>query len=266
VEYRSDGTRADPSSDRELLIIDKTQGVKWHNGGQLQFGPDGLLYVSMGDSARNFFDGLPNPPRTADPKNNAQNPDLLFGKLLRLDVDARRPKPEIAAYGLRNAWRFSFDRATDDLFIADVGQFEHEEVDFLPNGRFDEQLNFGWSIYEGLEPYNRRHRLATQGGLVWPVLTYEHGAGPIYCPGRGSIIGGYVYRGTGIPGLAGRYVFGDYCTGELWSLRIENGAAVDVRKEPESVSSLSSFGEDADGELYATALVDGIVYKLVPAG
>jgi glucose/arabinose dehydrogenase len=255
--------RADPSSRRELLAIDKTDGVKWHNGGQLHFGPDGLLYVSMGDSARNPYDNLgPPQPPAADPDNNAQNLELLFGKLLRLDVDAERAEPEIAAYGLRNLWRFSFDRENGDLYLADVGQFAWEEVNHVPAGTTG-LLNFGWSIFEAGAYYNREHELGGAGELVWPILRYGHGP-QLYCSIRGSITGGYVYRGEAIPKLRGRYVFGDYCSGEIWTTRIVNGKATETRKEPLQVIGLASFGEDAGGELYAASITTGAVYRLAP--
>jgi glucose/arabinose dehydrogenase len=262
VEYRVEDARAAPASARTLLSIDRPEGVKWHNGGQLQFGPDGRLYVSSGDAARNPYDGMPNPPRTPDPDNNAQNLELLFGKLLRLDVDDESPEPQLVAYGLRNAWRFSFDRETGDLVIADVGQFAREEIDFVPAGT-DDVLNFGWSVYEGTMRFNGEHPLGDLGQLVWPILEYQHPPGPLYCPGRASITGGYVSRGSAVPELRGRYVFGDYCSGELWTLRIADGKATEVRMEPAEVIAISSFGEDARGELYATALNEGTVYRLV---
>jgi glucose/arabinose dehydrogenase len=261
VEYRSDGERVLPETARELLVIDKPEGVKWHNGGQLQFGPDGLLYVSIGDAARNPLDPIQGPhPTTADPDNHAQNLSLLFGKLLTIDVDSSTPRIRIAAYGLRNTWRFSFDRANGDLYLADVGQFKYEEIDYLPSG-FGTVPNFGWSIYEGNRTYNGDHLLGDVGQLVWPVVVYAHGS-PRYCDIRGSITGGYVYRGESIPELRGRYLFGDFCSNEVWSLRIEGDRAVELRKEPVEVPAIVSFGEDADGELYAVALLEGTVYRL----
>ena len=262
VEYQAEGKRADPASAREIFAIDKTEGVKWHNGGQLQFGPDGRLYFAMGDSARNQFDQLPNPVRTPDPDNNAQNLTLPFGKLFRINVDQRTPRVEVVALGLRNTWRFSFDRENGDLYLADVGQFGWEELDYLPAGT-DGLINFGWSLFEANDVHNRGFPLS-RGRLVWPVLRYEHGPG-LYCSIRGSITGGYVYRGEEIPALAGRYVFGDFCSGEMWTARVVNGAAVEIRKEPTTVPSLVSFGEDADGELYAISFF-GDVHRLVTAG
>jgi glucose/arabinose dehydrogenase len=265
AEYRVEDAHAIPESARTLFSIDRPEGVKWHNGGQLQFDPDGELYVSSGDAARNPYDEMPNPPRTPDPDNNAQNLDLLFGKLLRLDVDEEVPEPELVAYGLRNTWRFSFDRETGDLVLADVGQFAREEIDFVPAGTAD-VLNFGWSVYEGTTRFNGDHALGDSGALVWPILEYQHPPGPLYCPGRASITGGYVYRGTAVTKLRSRYVFGDYCSGELWTLRIVDGKATEVRMEPAEVSAISSFGEDGRGELYATALNEGVVYRLVAPG
>jgi glucose/arabinose dehydrogenase len=263
VEYRSDGERVLPATARSLLVIDKPEGVRWHNGGQLQFGPDGLLYVSMGDAARNPLDPIQGPhPTTADPDNHAQNLSLLFGKLLTIDVDSPTPRIRIAAYGLRNTWRFSFDRANGDLYLADVGQFDYEEIDYLPGG-FDFLPNFGWSIYEGNRTYNEDHELGRIGQLIWPIVVYPHGS-PRYCEIRGSVTGGYVYRGEDIPQMTGRYVFGDFCSNEVWSLRVGDGRAVDVRKEPVEAPAIVSFGEDSDGELYAVALLEGTIYRLGP--
>jgi glucose/arabinose dehydrogenase len=242
-------------------VIDKTAGVKWHNGGQLQFGPDGHLYFAMGDSARNPYDELPDPPATPDPDNNSQNPELVFGKLFRIDVDDPSPTPEVVAVGLRNTWRFSFDRENGDLYLADVGQFAWDELDYVPAGT-RELLNFGWSLFEANAFHNRDFELSL-GRLTWPILRIRHGPG-LYCSERGSITGGYVYRGDDVPQLAGRYVFGDYCSGEVWTVRVVNGRAADLRKEPVEVPSLVSFAEDADGELYAISLL-GAIHRLVGA-
>jgi glucose/arabinose dehydrogenase len=263
AEYELErSTMAATTPGRDVLVVDRPEGVKWHNGGQLQFDDDGLLYVSIGDAARNPYDQLPNPPSTPDPDNNAQNLDLLFGKIVSVDVDGGEAEPETVAYGLRNAWRFSFDRETGDAYIGDVGQFQWEEVDVLSAGD-DEPVNFGWSVYEGAAPFNE-HELTDEGRLEWPVLVYSHGEGQLYCPDRGSITGGYVYRGERIPELRGRYVFGDYCSGELWTAKVEDGSASEIEKQPVRVDELVSFGEDGEGELYAVSL-DGRVYRLVPA-
>jgi glucose/arabinose dehydrogenase len=259
VEYRSTADAVIPASRRDLLFVDKPDGVHWHNGGQLQFGPDGRLYVSIGDSARNPLDPLPDPhPSVADPTNNAQNLDVLFGKLFRLDVDAPAPRPEIVGYGLRNAWRFAFDRATGALYIGDVGQHRVEEIDYLPAAA-QPLWNFGWSIWEGRVRY-KQGTLSGPGQVVWPIRTYPHEA-LSYCSGRGTVIGGYVYRGRQMKPLVGRYFYGDFCTGEIWSFRNRAGRAIEHRKERVSVPQLTSFGESATGELYATSL-QGRLYRL----
>jgi glucose/arabinose dehydrogenase len=266
VEYRAGTSGALADSARELLRVDKVPDVTWHNGGQLQFGPDGMLYVAFGDSAHTPLSAPP-APRT-DPDNQAQDPSTRYGKLFRLDVAQEDPEPELLAYGLRNPWRFSFDPANGDLYIADVGFHVWEEIDYLPGGT-DEVVNFGWSPCEGPEPFRELdasdpnmppNPLAEGGRLTAPVLAYRHES-PSYCEGRGSVTGGYVYRGNAVPALRGRYVFGDYCSGEIWTLRMRNGRAVDVRTEDVVVESLSSFGVDADGELYAVSL-DGQIYRL----
>jgi glucose/arabinose dehydrogenase len=258
VEYRATTNAVIPASRRELLFVDKPTGVHWHNGGQLQFGPDGELYASLGDSARNPLDPLPDPhPSVADPANNAQNLDLLFGKLFELDVDSPAPKPRIVGYGLRNAWRFSFDRKTGDLYIGDVGQHVVEEVDFVKAGS-QPLWNFGWSIWEGRRRY-KPGELSGPGQVIWPIRTYRHQS-PRYCGGRGTIIGGYVYRGTRMAPMRGRYVYGDFCTGEIWSFRNGGGRATAHRMERVRVPELTSFGESASGELYATSL-RGQIYR-----
>jgi glucose/arabinose dehydrogenase/outer membrane protein assembly factor BamB len=235
VEYRSNGTRALPGTARQILFVD--QPYANHNGGQLQFGPDGALYVGMGDGGSG-----------GDPQNRAQNPSSLFGKLLRIRVDRPGRPVTIAALGLRNPWRFSFDRRTKDLWIADVGQNEWEEVDFLPRRRLGETINYGWRVWEGRERFEDREQ-PTRGSVVFPVAVYNHDQG---C----SVTGGYVYRGGAVPAARGRYFYGDYCSGRVWSLR---GSS--VRREPFTVDSLSSFGEGSAGELYLASL-EGAIYRL----
>jgi glucose/arabinose dehydrogenase len=235
VRYRSNGTRAIPSSARQLLFV--KQPYPNHNGGQLQFGPDGLLYVGMGDGGSG-----------GDPGNRAQTLSNRLGKILRF----RAGRWENAVYGVRNPWRFSFDRATGDLFIADVGQSAWEEVDILPRG-FG-LTNLGWRVYEGNAVYTPGQQPTPGGPLVGPVVVYSHDDG---C----SVTGGYVYRGSAVPAARGRYFYGDYCSGKIWSFVPSGGKATDLRQEPFQVDQLSSFGEDARGELYATSL-RGTVYKL----
>ena len=239
VEYRSDGRKAIPSTRRQLLMID--QPYSNHNGGQLVFGPNGRLYVGMGDGGSG-----------GDPANNAQNMGSLLGKLLTINVDVRGARPLIAALGLRNPWRVSFDRATDDLYIGDVGQGDWEEIDFLPKAQLGRLQNYGWSTFEGRARYSDRSLAA--GQLVMPVHVYSHGAG---C----SVTGGFVYRGAAVAAAKGRYFFGDYCSGIVWSLQVVDGKARDVRRHSFKVPALSSFGEDARGELYLVSQ-QGAVYRL----
>ncbi len=232
VEYRADasGTRALAGTARRLLL--QPHPFKNHNGGQLAFGPDGRLYAGLGDGGSE-----------GDPQNRAQNLHTLLGKLIALDVDHPGARWQIVAYGLRNPWRFSFDPA-GDLWLADVGQNAWEEVDYVPRASLHPLLNFGWSVYEGRARYKRRP-LTPGGRLVWPLYVYGH------VQGNCSITGGYLYRG--------RYVFGDYCSGAVWSLRLVGGRAVDVRREPIHVAALSSFGRDGQGRLYAASL-RGTIY------
>jgi glucose/arabinose dehydrogenase len=236
--FRSNGTTAVLSSRKVLLSVPDPYGN--HNGGNLAFGPDGKLYTTIGDGGSG-----------GDPQNRSQNMASRFGKLLRLDVRRATPRWEIAALGLRNAWRFSFDRSTGDLWIGDVGQGSIEEIDYVPRGTTG-LLNFGWDVYEGSESFESKP--LGPGKLVQPVYEYSHGVG---C----SVNGGYVYRGKAIPRVAGRYFFGDYCAGTIWSLQLVDGKATDVRSEGISVSSMSSFGEGAGGELYVLS-DDGPVYRI----
>jgi glucose/arabinose dehydrogenase len=241
VEYRSNGTKALPATARQLFTV--AQPYPNHNGGQLEFGPDGLLYIGMGDGGSG-----------GDPENRAQNLGLLLGKLLQFDVNAADAAPAVAAYGLRNPWRFSFDRATGDLYIGDVGQGDWEEIDYLRRGTLGHGLvNFGWNRYEGRAVYDSRRPFDTRGRLVFPVAVYSHSYG---C----SVTGGYVYRGRAVPAARGRYFYGDFCSGTIWSLVVKGGKAT-VRREAIRVPDLSSFGEDVRGELYLTSL-SGTVYRL----
>jgi glucose/arabinose dehydrogenase len=257
----TDPNIADSLSGDTVLAVPHP-GQANHNGGQLQFGPDGMLYAGLGDGGGG-----------GDLDTNAQNKGRLLGKLLRLDVDgasgytipAGNPfttdpnaRPEIWAYGLRNPWRFSFDRQTDDLYIADVGQDAWEEVDVATaaSGR-GAGLNFGWNVMEGLHCYNTG---CSQTGLTLPVLEYSHSDG---C----SITGGYVYRGTRVPALTGRYVYADYCTHFVRSFRFSGGQAIDRRDwtaQLDPGGTVSSFGEDARGELYVVAHT-GSLYRIVAA-
>jgi len=238
VRYRTNGRRALPGSARWLLFVD--QPYSNHNGGGLAFGPDGYLYVGLGDGGA-----------ADDPDERAQDMGTFLGKLLRLDVRRLTRRPEIVGLGLRNPWRYSFDRATGDLYIGDVGQGDLEEIDFTPR-RSPGLENYGWDLYEGSRRFEETSK--GPGRLVFPVFEYGHDLG---C----SVTGGHVYRGRAMRGLVGRYVFGDYCSGRVWSLRVRSGRAADVRLEPFRIESLTSFGEDARGELFATSH-DGVLYRL----
>jgi glucose/arabinose dehydrogenase len=257
VAYRvsSDAGRADPASARELLRI--AQPYDNHNGGWLGFGPDGLLYVGVGDGGSG-----------GDPQGNGQNKDSLLGKMLRIDVDGAEPyaippgnpfangggAPEIYLTGLRNPWRNSFDG--DLLYIADVGQNAFEEINVV--GLDAAGANLGWNTIEGTDCFPAG-ATCVQGGFHLPVHTYSHDDG---C----SITGGYVYRGEALPALQGRYFFADYCTGVLESFRYVDGAVTGLLKSPElgELGSFMSFGTDAAGELYLMR-DDGRLLRLVPA-
>jgi glucose/arabinose dehydrogenase len=240
--FRSSARRAVVSSRTVLFRVRDPYGN--HNGGNLVFGPDGRLYTSIGDGG---YGG--------DPQNRAQNMRSPFGKLLAFDVSEAKPTWTIAALGLRNPWRFSFDRATGDLYIGDVGQETIEEVSFTSRSS-DGLENYGWDNYEGSTRYPRGDAALTHGVLVFPVFEYEHAKG-----GPCSVTGGFVYRGRARPTERGRYVFGDYCSGTVWSFRVVAGAAEDIRTEPFRIVGLTSFGEDTAGELYAMAYT-GIIYRL----
>jgi glucose/arabinose dehydrogenase len=243
VEYRSDGARARPGTARQLLFVD--QPYANHNGGQLQFGPDGRLYVGMGDGGSG-----------GDPGNRAQNLRARLGKLLRLNVDRAGASWQVAGYGLRNPWRFSWDRRTRDLYIGEVGESGSEEVDLRTPRQQRGLNNYGWRVWEGRTRYTTGQRVNPRGRLVFPIVVYSHDRG---C----SITGGYVYRGRAVPAARGRYFYGDYCEGTIWSLRAVGGKLRGVRREPIEVPALSSFGEDAAGELYAVSL-EGRIYRLSP--
>jgi glucose/arabinose dehydrogenase len=238
VRYRANGTRALPATARELFLLD--QPYPNHNGGDLAFGPDGFLYVGTGDGGSG-----------GDPENRAQNMQSLFGKMLRFDVRRPGSAPEIVALGLRNPWRYSFDRLTGDLYLGDVGQGDWEEVDYTPRSSSG-LVNYGWDVLEGTHPFETKE--PGPGRLVGPIYEYSHSRG---C----TVVGGYVYRGKARPAERGRYTFGDYCSGTVWSLRVSGGKASAVRVEPFKIPSLTSFGEDATGELYATSH-EGVLYRI----
>ncbi len=247
---------ADSASHKLILRI--VQPYTNHNGGLVMFGPDGMLYIGMGDGGSG-----------GDPENRAQNPDSLLGKLLRIDVDHGDPyaipasnpfaagggAPEIWALGLRNPWRYAFDRTAGLLYIADVGQNLWEEVSVAPAGQGG--LNYGWRIMEGLYCFNATSCSST--GLVQPVVEYGHANG---C----SITGGFVYRGTRAPSLVGQYFYSDYCSGWMRSFAYANGAVTGQTTWSLNVSlgNVLSFGEDSAGELYVLS-GGGSVYRIAPA-
>ncbi|HVS03531.1 MAG TPA: PQQ-dependent sugar dehydrogenase [Thermoanaerobaculia bacterium] len=255
ARYRvsADPDRADPASGLEVLSVD--QPFANHNGGDLRFGPDGYLYVALGDGGG-----------AGDPLGTAQDPGSLLGKLLRLDVDAGAPyaipadnpfvgapgRDEIWSLGLRNPWRFSFDRATGDLFLGDVGQNAVEEVDLQPAGQGG--LNFGWSCFEGSQPFAPGGHCPA--GLVAPILEYGHGEG---C----AVTGGFRYRG-GSGALWGDYFFGDFCSGRIWHAHPIGDTWV-AELWLDTALSVSSFGEDEVGELLVVDF-GGAIYRLAAPG
>ncbi len=241
-EFRSNGTVGLPGTAKPLLRVPHRQYDN-HNGGQLEFGPDGRLYAGTGDGGSG-----------GDPNNHSQNLSSRLGKLLRLNVDKRGARWQIVGYGLRNPWRFSWDRATRDLYIGDVGQNAWEEVDVRTPAQQRGLNNYGWRVWEGRARYQDGQQVNPRGKLVFPIVVYSHNDG---C----SISGGYVYRGKAVPSARGRYFYGDYCNGTIWSLRAVKGKLRGVRREPFTVPNVSSFGEDSAGELYAASL-NGSIYKL----
>jgi glucose/arabinose dehydrogenase len=260
VQYRraaGNPNLASTASARLLLRIDH-HAYSNHNGGQLAFGPEGDLYIGVGDGGSED-----------DPAGNGQNTDTLLGKILRVDpasgggysiprsnpfVGQAGRRPEIWAYGLRNPWRFSFDRASGALIIGDVGQDLQEEVDFAPAGT-GAGANYGWSIWEG----QRRNKPGDAPHAVFPSLVALHSDG--YC----AIIGGYVVRDRSLPSLYGRYLFGDYCRAPIESVALHHGHAGGLRETGLRVSATSSFGEDAARHIYIASL-DGPLYRIVQAG
>jgi glucose/arabinose dehydrogenase len=244
LRMRADGT-VDRTRRRYLLRL--AQPEENHNGGQLAFGPDGRLYLGLGDGGGAF-----------DPDQRAQDLDDLHGKVISTDVDADRPRWRVELYGLRNPWRFSFDPALGELWVADVGQDEVEEVNRVLLEPDEPPKNLGWGVFEGAHQVRPDHRLDSAGDLVWPVATYSHDDG---C----SITGGHVYHGAAIPALSGRYVYGDFCSGALWSLEpAPKGRAADVRRERASVPQLTHIGRDSAGGL-VFASATGAIYRAVPA-
>jgi glucose/arabinose dehydrogenase len=249
-----DPNLADPDSAVTILTVD--QPFADHNGGYIGFGPDGYLYIGFGDGGS-----------LEDPSNNGQKTDTFLSKILRIDVNADTytvPQdnpfvdnanylPEIWAVGVRNPWRMSFDRATGDLYIGDVGQWDWEEVDFQPADSIGGE-NYGWSAYQGAHPFKDQ---PTSGDVTMPIFEYPHTEG---C----AITGGYVYRGEALPELQGVYFFGDYCTGKIWSMIRDESGAWQAAPFMDTDQVITSFGEDSHGELYALDY-KGIVHRLEAA-
>lgn len=248
-----DVNRADPGSEQVLLT--QRQPYSNHNGGQLAFGPDGYLYIGLGDGGSG-----------GDPEGNSQNLDTFLGKLLRIDVSGggyqvpsdnpfvgiAGARPEIWAYGLRNPWRFGFDRATGDLYIADVGQHAFEEVNVQPAASAGGE-NYGWNTMEADHCFKPRNN-CDQNGLVLPVLSYPHGG-----DWGSSISGGYVYRGSNAPSLKGSYVFADYVSGRIWTAVAADDWNIELLLR--TGFNISTFGEDAAGELYVADYGAGVIYR-----
>lgn len=256
ARYRAsaDPDLADPGSEQIVLTV--AQPFANHNGGQLAFGPDGYLYVGMGDGGS-----------AGDPQDNGQRTDTLLGKLLRLDVEGGtqpyavpadnpfrgRPgfRPEIWALGLRNPWRFSFDRTSGDLWIADVGQNRYEEVNFRPAGSAGGE-NYGWRVMEGAHCYNPDP--CTTAGLTLPIAEYSRADG---C----SVTGGHVYRGARYPRMQGVYLYGDYCSGRIWGLRRDGQAFANLLLLDTSFT-ITTFGEGEDGTVYVADYARGELHAL----
>lgn len=255
AEHRRHTATTASRDERPVMIV--PQPYSNHNGGMIAFGPDGYLYIGRGDGGHR-----------GDPDNRAQNPNDLLGKILRIDVDRGDPygippdnpyvkgggRPEVYALGLRNPWRFSFDPVTHDLWVADVGQWKWEEIDRVTRGG-----NYGWRRMEGAHCYNPETDCRTPD-LILPVMEYGHDKG------RCSITGGYVYRGKAIPSLAGRYLYGDYCSGELFLFSTQGGSEATGRPTVlmKTPLRISSFGVDEEEELYVVDHAGGL-YRLEPA-
>lgn len=261
VRYRASPAApdsADAASRSVIVTLDHPRHAN-HNGGMLAFAPDdGHLYAGTGDGGA-----------ACDPDDNSQNPASLLGKLLRIDVEAEPVKVEIWALGLRNPWRFAFDRANSDLYIGDVGQGEWEEVDYYPAPR-PRGANFGWDLYEGTHCPNpscsgRKHCDSIRP--LMPILEYSHRDHAC------SITGGAVYRGCRMPDLRGTYFYADFCSEFIRSFRVKDGAAVEQKDRTQELSSggkshieaITSFGEDARGEIYVVDQ-EGEIFRIIPAG
>jgi glucose/arabinose dehydrogenase len=254
----ADPNLADPGSAQLVLTVEQPESN--HNGGLVKFGPDGMLYIGMGDGGGG-----------GDPLDHGQNPNTLLGALLRINVDGGTPysipannpwangsggRQEIWAIGLRNPWRFSFDREGGMLYLADVGQNRREEINVVSSTT--PGLNFGWDIMEGTACYEPMSGCSTSG-LVLPVHEYSHATAEC------SVTGGYVYRGSAIPELDGHYFYADFCAGFVRSFVMVGGDATEHQEwDLGSLGNITSFGEDADGELYIL-VQEGSVYRISPA-
>ncbi|MDP9351225.1 MAG: PQQ-dependent sugar dehydrogenase, partial [Chloroflexota bacterium] len=263
--YTAAGDRTQGDAASEQVVLTQEQPAANHNGGMLAFGPDGYLYIGLGDGGG-----------ANDTYGNGQNMNTFLGKILRIDVNGgdadndqaygipqdnpfvndEEARPEIWATGLRNPWRFSFDRETGDLYIGDVGQNTYEWVNYQP-ANVKEGRNYGWPITEGNHCFQEEE--CDRDGLTPPVLEYTHDEG---C----SITGGYVYRGEEYPALQGAYLFGDYCSGRLWTGYHDASGKWGMAQMAETGRSISSFGEDEAGELYLTDLQEGVVYRITARG
>lgn len=253
----AEATTVDPNSESILLTID--QPFPNHNGGNLKFGPDGYLYIGLGDGGS-----------FGDPINAGQDNQTLLGKMLRIDVDNEMPyaippdnpfvndssfRPEIWATGLRNPWRFSFDRMTGDLWIADVGQDRQEEINFIPSSNLN-GLDFGWRCYEGNNLFNQ-NGCADESTFYFPIHTYA----TIPTVGE-SITGGYVYQGRQNPDLVGQYIYGDFVSGRIWSLDLIDNEWINTELLKIGREEISTFGEDVLGEIYVAAYSSGTIYQI----
>ncbi len=256
----TDANLADSSSATPLLTVAHSTFSN-HNGGMLAFGPDGCLYAGLGDGGSG-----------GDPTDNGQNQSTRLGKLLRIDPILGGPcannipnpfvtggAPEVWSLGLRNPWRFSFDRQTNDLYIGDVGQNAREEINVSVAPNAGRALNYGWRLMEGTLCFNPSSK-CNLGGLTLPVLDYPHLSGAC------SVIGGYVYRGSVMPALSGTYFYADFCAGFVRSFRYQNGQPTEQTEWPllsPPGSFVTSFGEDAAGELYVMTQEGGL-FKFIP--
>ena len=263
-EYRMNDDRVDTSTRRNIISVEHERGN--HNGGQIGFGPDGFLYIAMGDGGGG-----------GDPDANGQNPGTLLGTILRIDpegssegrpygippgnpfADGASGAPEVWTWGLRNPWRFSWDRTTKDLWVADVGQNSYEEINFLAheNGGAGRGANMGWALMEGTHPYEGA---TPPDGDVLPIFEYDRANGEC------SVTGGYLYRGSRLPGLAGVYLYADYCKDDIRGLLRKPDGSIEEASLGITVpgGAITTFGQDADGELFVLSQAGGI-FRLVPA-